>query len=205
MKGKKAITNLIAIAGVILLGFIIFKSGIFNNQNNDDYKNYMSQKEKEINQLEKSNLMTKIEEYGALKGLKGPQQAPSTGKVFVVVNNLYKEKGPDGIVGKYKYSSSYFQLPKELRANSTEELNILVQLNTSYKQTNSYTGGKPAYTNYVVVKILAMPSGKTIGEKTLIGTPPFSIKETASEGSGFVGDAEIVKCIMETCGYKTNQ
>lgn len=79
-------------------------------------------------------------------------------------------------------------------------MNVLVQLTAYYQKTGSYSGSKPAYANYLQVRILDMPSKRLIAEKTLIYSPPYSIPATDSEGRGYVGDSAALEFILETCG-----
>ena len=201
MKKNNTLTTILVLIGAILLVYGVGKSGIFNTEKNNDFIEHIEEKEKEIKELEASNLIPNIIEYGKLKPIKAEVAAPLEPKIFIVENNPDELPDSDEVVREYIYSSVYFQIPKDLRATNVDELNVLVQLTSTYKETGTYTGGKPAYTNFVHVKILDMPSTKLIAERILTDSPPFTIAENQSSGRGYVGESDISEYILDACGF----
>lgn len=96
MKMKKGTSGIILVAGLALLLFVTFKSGIFNTEKDDSFKDYIEQKENETKTLEESDLIPLIGQYGKIKATANKTAASRR------YSSSYREKTP---MAKYKTES----------------------------------------------------------------------------------------------------
>lgn len=155
-------------------------------------------RESQISELESSDLIGNVDVYAAIQGVLMESAAPMPAKVFIIENDEAVEEGAGE---KYVYSPHYLDLPKELKAKSDAEMNVLVKLRSYYMETGTYSNEGIAYTRYVQITILDRAAGTIIHQETLIGSAPFSISEDQSAGYGYVPEYQVLEKILEFFGY----
>jgi hypothetical protein len=105
----------------------------------------------------------------------GPGGASLSGK-FVVVSS--EAKGLDDV---------YFDLPKDLQAQTPEEATIVVRVSRDKTQVGTYTNGAPGYRHTCSVVVIDWKSRKIVATTNVMGGMPPE-KTTSASKSGVYGD-----------------
>lgn len=127
------------------------------------------------------------------KVLSGPLPAARVGPPFgsrrlLLVNTASK-----------KVDWLFFDLPASMRANTPEEVGLVVLLTAENRKVGQYGNGKPAYQTVVRAKFIDLETNASAPDKEFLGDePPGSIPSRASMGIGRPPNAAIVEYLVES-------
>jgi len=192
----KSIINAIVVLGLIaFIAFAVNACQVASNDSQNEKESILAEKESEI-----SGLIDKVDEYSAIGGEFTEIKNPVTPcKVFIVQNNFTPGVAQTPDEG-YIYSPIYFELPEELQAKSTAELNTLVQLNIFEVVTGKYTNGDNAYTLHTKMTIIDMTKNEVIFYTDII-QKPFTNITNDSQLHREIPKYEIIARIEDLAGY----
>ena len=95
----------------------------------------------------------------------------------------------------------YFELPKELRAASPDDVATVVWLTWREEKVSEYEGGKPAYVERCEVSVIDRKENVVLGKKEFRGgDPPKALSRNLSKGVGPRPYKEIADYLVSLCG-----